>query len=550
MVHRDIKPANLFLTKAHGLDPEGLGTVKILDMGMARLHGAPTESIHGVEDGALMGTPDYMAPEQALQFHDVDIRADLYSLGCTFYFLLTGRPPFDEFPFMKKMMMHQTTEPRSVRELQAKIPPEIDGIVRKLLAKKPDNRFQTPAELAEALTTFLERGKLPAAPNTDKSVREPSDRGAPAPASHQTRGRIGDPRAAPSTSSRREMVPPPSTLTVPADSPKHDGSSPENEREEDPATIRWKPKEMAQLQATPGGASALAFGPNRDILAAGGLQGALRLWEFRDSPREKIILQTYETQVFSLTFSPDGRTVAWGSGSLEGLVCLGDLTDPTLNTMTLLQGHKGPVDALAYSPDGKMLATGSRDLTVRLWDLTDAQPLERAIFKGHKDQIKAIAFSPDGKTVASGGLDGTVRLWRKGGFWSKDQLAVLQGDWGVVNSVAFAPMGQALAFGSQDHTVRIVDLTADRIHEAAVLQGHQGQVQEVLFQPEGKTLVSMCDQGLVILWDLTSGSKIREWQFSPPSGGGIAFTFDGRYLALGTVDGVVTIIRLYSRKKS
>jgi WD40 repeat protein len=60
----------------------------------------------------------------------------------------------------------------------------------------------------------------------------------------------------------------------------------------------------------------------------------------------------------------------------------------------------------------------------------------------------------------------------------------------------------------------------------------------------------MCDQGLVILWDLTSGSKIREWQFSPPSGGGIAFTFDGRYLALGTVDGVVTIIRLYSRKKS
>jgi serine/threonine protein kinase/WD40 repeat protein len=559
MVHRDIKPANLLLTKAHGLDPEGLGTVKILDMGMARLHGSgPTESIHGGEDGALMGTPDYMAPEQALQFHDVDIRADLYSLGCTFYFLLTGRPPFDEFPFMKKMMMHQTAPPRSVRELQPKIPPEIDAIVNKLLAKKPEERFQTPGELAASLTKFLERAKLPSDAIGQGALLSPPGRaaspgtGVSAEFTSPVRERIGDPRRAPRALTREERAVPPSTLNVPAESPPA-GQEPrpaEEKEKEDPSVIRWKPKKMFQFQATSGGASAVAFGPKRDLLAVGGLQGALRLWEFRDVPREKIVLQTYETQIFCLAFAPDGRTLAWGSGSLDGLVCLGDLTDPTLNTMTLLQGHKGPVDAVAFSPDAKSLATGSRDLTIGLWDLTEVQPLQRAIFKGHKDPIKTLAISPDGKTVVSGSLDGSVRFWRKGGFWSKDQLAVLQGDWGAVNSLGFAPMGQALAFGSQDHSVRIVDLTNDRIQEAAVLQGHQALVRVVLFQPEGTTLVSVCDLGLVILWDLTTGSKIHEWQLAAAEGGGLAFTFDGRYLAMGTADGAVTVIRLYSRRKT
>jgi serine/threonine protein kinase len=545
MVHRDIKPANLLLTKGHGLQSRGLGTVKILDMGMARLHGSAADSNHGDSEGSLMGTPDYMAPEQALQFHDVDIRADLYSLGCTFYFLLTGRPPFDEFPFMKKMMMHQTAEPRSVRELQPKVPAEIEGIVHRLLAKKPDDRFQTPVELAEVLTTFLERRKSRTGAETSPGRGSPDQ----APAAPQIRARIGDPRTAASPSTPKDFAAPPSSTTLPPDSKRIAGAAAENEKE-DPSAARWRAKQIAHLQAAPGGASALAFGPNRDMLAAGGLQGALRLWEFRDPPREKIVLQTYETQVFCLAFAPNSRTLAWGSGSLDGLVCLGDLTDPTLNTMTLLEGHKAPVDALAYSTDAKMLATGSRDLTVRLWDLTEAAPQERAIFKGHKDQIKTVAIAPDGKTVASAGLDGTVRLWRKGGFWSKDQLAVLQGDWGAVNSITFAPAGQALAFGCQDQTVRIIDLTGDRVQEAAILRDHQGPVRAILFQPEGTTLVSACDHGLVILWDLTSGNKIHQWEFSPSNGGGLAFTVDGRYFAMGTVDGVVTVTRLYSRKKS
>src|SRR6266478_7802244 len=134
LVHRDIKPANLLVAGVQ-IDPSTKapadltpGGVKILDMGMALLHGIDKDSMHGMPDGGLMGTPDYMAPEQALDFRQVDIRADLYSLGCTFYFLLTGRPPFDEYPLMRKMMMHQQGTVRPVWELRATIPPEIDAI--------------------------------------------------------------------------------------------------------------------------------------------------------------------------------------------------------------------------------------------------------------------------------------------------------------------------------------------------------------------------------------------------------------------------------------
>src|SRR5262249_53812346 len=92
--------------------------VKILDMGTALLvHGADSDSAKCTQQGALMGTPDYLAPEQAMDSHAVDIRADLYSLGCTFYYLLTGKPPFGQYPLMKKLMMHQSMLPRPVREL-------------------------------------------------------------------------------------------------------------------------------------------------------------------------------------------------------------------------------------------------------------------------------------------------------------------------------------------------------------------------------------------------------------------------------------------------
>ncbi len=152
MVHRDIKPQNMLLSQAQGSHP--LGLVKLLDMGLARLdQPAPDgqKSSTMTQEGAIMGTPDYIAPEQVMGSHGVDIRADLYSLGCTFYHLLTGRVPFPGGTLMQKLDGHRFHEAAAVESLRPDVPPEVAAIVRKLMAKRPEDRYQTPAELAEEL---------------------------------------------------------------------------------------------------------------------------------------------------------------------------------------------------------------------------------------------------------------------------------------------------------------------------------------------------------------------------------------------------------------
>jgi serine/threonine-protein kinase len=151
MVHRDIKPHNLLLIKPR---TQGPGTVKILDFGLARLiHADESESTSLVtQEGAVLGTPDYIAPEQTLGSHDVDIRADLYSLGCTFYYLLTAQVPFPGGNLGSKLLRHQTQEPQPVEQLRPEVPARIAAAIRKLMAKKPGDRVQTPAELVALLS--------------------------------------------------------------------------------------------------------------------------------------------------------------------------------------------------------------------------------------------------------------------------------------------------------------------------------------------------------------------------------------------------------------
>ncbi len=150
MVHRDIKPHNLLLTPS--------GVVKILDMGLARLGGGEEGegSSTMTREGTVMGTPDYIAPEQAIDSHDVDIRADLYSLGCTLYFLLTGKVPFPGGEALQKLLKHRLDEPVPVEQLRRSVPPGVAAVVRKMMAKQPEDRCQTPAEAAAALASALD----------------------------------------------------------------------------------------------------------------------------------------------------------------------------------------------------------------------------------------------------------------------------------------------------------------------------------------------------------------------------------------------------------
>ncbi|MCU0704483.1 MAG: protein kinase [Fimbriiglobus sp.] len=158
MVHRDLKPANLMLTPQPKADTL-TSTVKVLDIGLGRElfdEASPaTQDLHLTSEGALLGTPDYLAPEQARDARATDIRADIYSLGCVLYHLITGRPPFTDRNVMAMMVKHATASVTPVRELVPEVPAALSTVIDRLLAKKADDRPSTPAEAAELLAPFL-----------------------------------------------------------------------------------------------------------------------------------------------------------------------------------------------------------------------------------------------------------------------------------------------------------------------------------------------------------------------------------------------------------
>jgi len=149
LIHRDIKPANLLLDRQ--------GVVKILDLGLARFNDSTDQLTQRANANAVLGTADFLAPEQALDSSNVDIRADIYSLGTTFYYLLTGHGPFPEGSLMKKLYYHQTRQPDPPSAHRPGVPRELDEIILRMLAKQPADRFQTPAEVAKALEPWTQQ---------------------------------------------------------------------------------------------------------------------------------------------------------------------------------------------------------------------------------------------------------------------------------------------------------------------------------------------------------------------------------------------------------
>ncbi len=147
MIHRDVKPQNLMLT------PQG--QVKVLDFGLARVTGERAKGGGLTQDGAFMGTPEYMSPEQAVNARTADTRADVYSLGCTLYAFLAGRPPFREETVMMTALAQIEKEPPPLPRLRPEVSAELWSVVAAMLAKDPEQRYPTPGDVARALTPFL-----------------------------------------------------------------------------------------------------------------------------------------------------------------------------------------------------------------------------------------------------------------------------------------------------------------------------------------------------------------------------------------------------------
>jgi serine/threonine-protein kinase len=176
LVHRDVKPGNILVVQ------DG-SAVKLSDLGLARFDhpdwGAETGGLTRV--GMMIGTPDYVSPEQVRDSRGVDIRSDLYSLGCTLYHMLAGRPPFDGLAMVEKLECHQSELPTPVEELRPDVPASVAGVVRTLLAKRPRDRYQDPAEVLAVLRPYLS-----AAGDTVADASAPTAPGLPVPAQEPT----------------------------------------------------------------------------------------------------------------------------------------------------------------------------------------------------------------------------------------------------------------------------------------------------------------------------------------------------------------------------
>ncbi len=163
LVHRDIKPGNLLLDRS--------GVVKLLDLGLARFSDLDRQDnlTRDFDDGRVLGTADYIAPEQGIKGSDVDIRADIYSLGATFYFMIKGEAPFEGASVTQKLLFHQIKEPPPLPDT---VPHEIVELIKHMMAKKPDQRVQTPEEVVERLMPYA--GDIMAPPEEEMPPRAAS----------------------------------------------------------------------------------------------------------------------------------------------------------------------------------------------------------------------------------------------------------------------------------------------------------------------------------------------------------------------------------------
>ncbi len=166
LIHRDVKPGNVLIDRA--------GQAKLLDMGLARFYNDQSDNLTvKYDDKIVLGTADYVAPEQVANSHGVDTRADIYALGASYYFLLAGHPPFPSGTVSQKLLWHRTKEPTPLRQVRPEVPEALAKIVSRMMAKDPNARYQTPGEVAADLARHV-AGEVPLPQEEEMPVLSPA----------------------------------------------------------------------------------------------------------------------------------------------------------------------------------------------------------------------------------------------------------------------------------------------------------------------------------------------------------------------------------------
>lgn len=526
LVHHGLKPSKLMVCEAHGGPPVGL--VKILDLGLSRLHriGKAEPSIG---PGEAAGAAHYPAPEQRADSAG-DIRADIYSLGCIFAYLLTAKPPDANPPG---------------------IPEPVAAILRRMLAPAPADRFATPAELAQELQTFAGITE-PAAPLSN----------APTEFSHGSTLNLllpGPPpqRRKASTEGMRWVLfvalggallvggflicqrvlfsgPAPAIRPPTADVPP---TLPGDWL--DPAEISAEERKIVGPQADLVGVlrlgtvpvRAVSFHPKNRYLAAAGDDGTIRLFDWNTG--HKIApWEAHPKGVRSLAFSPDGLMLA--SGGKDKKIKVWDVASRKEK-----HSYPAPLDNitfLAFTPDSKQLAGRFIAKELHIIELDSGK--ERHFLKGGTKPIWSMAISPDGKTLVVGLQEKSLIFFDLPG--SKRTNAV-DGHASVVRALAFSPDGKTLASAGDDKLIKLWEPATCK--EQATLTGHKTPVYALAFPPDSQALASASTDGHVILWRTAERVAINEWHL-PAGGGELAVSPDGRFLAVANPNGAVYVFRL------
>jgi len=278
----------------------------------------------------------------------------------------------------------------------------------------------------------------------------------------------------------------------------------------------------------------VAFSPDGKILASGGYDGNVILWDLAGYPLEPP-LSAHKDIIYSVAFSPEGKIVA--SGSADGTIILWDVENHTYKT---LSAGVGKVFSVAFSPDGKTLACGKEDGTITFWDVRGGGPIGGAL-TGHKGAVYNVAFSPDGKKLVSSGADKKIIFWDMDGSKRKRSVE----DTSEVFCIAFSPDGKMLASGNRHSNVTLWDV-ATRKPLRTPLTGHANAVFSVAFSPDGKTLVSASTDKTIRLWEVASRKSIGKPIGEPLTGSSesiyaIAFNPNGKTLASGAEGGVTVL---------